>query len=75
MKQVMYIGPDIKKVVTKNKIFTYYPKDIVDKAKKIDPLADKLFVPMDKIVEKKAELKKRGTLINIAYQRLKMKED
>lgn len=71
MNQVMYLGPDIERVVSSNQIFTYNPVELIEKAKSIDPLAEKLFVPMDEIVEKKRELERRGSLLNIAYQRLK----
>lgn len=70
MNQVMYIGPDIERVVMRNQVFTYYPKAQIEKVKELDPLAEKLFVPMDEIVEKKRELGRRGSLLNTAYRRL-----
>lgn len=71
MIQVIYLGPSIDGVVEKNKIFKYNPKDVIEKAKEVNPLAEHLFVSMDKIVEKKKELNKKGSLISMAYKSLK----
>lgn len=71
MNLVMYIGPDIERVVTENQIFTCRPEKKIEQAKAVDPLAEKLFVPMDDIVEKKRELERKGSLLNTAYRRLK----
>ena len=70
MKQVMYIGPDIERLVTKNQIFTYWPDELIRRAKEIEPLAEKLFVRLDDIVEKKRELERNGSLLNTVYKRL-----
>lgn len=71
MKQVIYLGPSIDGVVEKNKIFNYNPKDVIKKAKEVNPLAEHLFVSMDQIVKKKKELNTKGSLLNIAYESLK----
>lgn len=71
MKQIAYIGPTIRGLVKKNQIFTYEPKEIIEKAQKVSMYTGYLFVGMDDIVEKRNELKKQGTLLNISYEIVK----
>lgn len=68
MKQVMYIGPDIRGIVRKNQIFTYEPKEVIEKAAAINASARLFFVPMDEIVESKNELRRQGSFLNITYK-------
>ena len=68
MKQIMYIGPDIRGIVRKNEIFTYTPNEIIVLAGQIYGLSMELFVPMDKIVEKKREINRPGSTLALIYQ-------
>ena len=70
MKQVMYIGPDIKGIVRKNQIFTYMPEDVINQACGINKLAKHLFVQMDDIVQKRKELRIQGTFLNLVYKKI-----
>lgn len=71
MKQIVYIGPTIRGLVKKNQIFTYEPKEIIEKAQRVSMYTGYLFVKMDDIVSKRNELRKQGTLLNIAYSIVK----
>ena len=71
MKQVMYLGPDIKGIVRKNQIFTYDPEDVIVQACGVSPLARDLFVPMDNIVHSRNELRREGSFLNLAYRKIK----
>lgn len=71
MNQIVYIGPTIRGLVKKNQIFTYEPKDIIEKSQKISMYAGYLFVGMNDIVSKRNELRKQGTLLNISYNIVK----
>ena len=71
MKQIVYIGPTIRGLVKKNQIFTYEPKEIIERAGKVSMYTGCLFVMMDDIVSKRNELRKKGTLLNIAYEIVK----
>lgn len=71
MKQVMYLGPNIKGIVRKNQIFTYDPEKVIVQACKVSPLARDLFVPMDDIVQVRNELRREGSFLNIAYRKVK----
>lgn len=75
MKQIMYIGPDIKGIVRKNQIFTYYPGDLIQRACVVSPLARHLFVPMDDIVQGRNELRREGSFLNLAYGKVKKEAD
>ena len=55
MNQIMYIGPDVKGVVKRNQIFTYDPKEVKEKVKK-------MYAP----VQRKSVCTE-GTLLNITY--------
>ncbi len=68
MKQIVYIGPTLRGLVKKNQIFTYYPKEIVEKAEKVSVYTKYLFIRMDDIVEKRNELREQGTLLNISFK-------
>lgn len=70
MKQVMYLGPDIKGIVRKNQIFAYYPEKVIEQACGVSPLAGKLFVPMDDIVCFRNELRREGSFLNLAYKKI-----
>ncbi|MDE7201928.1 MAG: hypothetical protein K2O91_08515 [Lachnospiraceae bacterium] len=71
MKQVMYLGPDIKGIVRKNQIFTYDPERAIVQACEVSPLAKELFVPMDNIVQVRNELRREGSFLNLAYRKIK----
>lgn len=71
MKQIVYIGPTIRGLVKKNQIFTYEPKEIMEKAGEVSRYTGYLFVGMDDIVSKRNELRKQGTLLNISYKKVK----
>lgn len=69
MKQTtIYIGPDIKGVVKKNEVFDYRPQKIVDQARRAYGPSENLFVPISKIVEKKAELRTQGSALALIYK-------
>lgn len=68
MRQIMYIGPDIKGIVRKNEIFTYAPREIIILAGRVYGPAMELFVPMDRIVEKKQEINRPGSTLALIYQ-------
>lgn len=67
----MYIGPDIKGVARHNQIYTYKPDAVIARACEVHPLAMHLFVPMDTIVESKRELKREGSFLFIANEKIK----
>lgn len=67
MNQIMYIGPDVKGVVKRNKIFTYDPKEIKEKVKGMYTPAVELFVKMEDAPEQRRLAHKEGTLLNITY--------
>ncbi len=67
----MYIGPDIKGVVKKNEVFTYYPVAIMEQAQQIYGPVRELFVSMDDIVEKRRERDRTGSALNLIYQIVK----
>ena len=68
MKQIVYIGPTMKGIVKKNQIFTYEPQEVIERAQRVSMYASYLFVKMNDIVEKRDELRKEGTLLNISYK-------
>ncbi len=70
MKQVMYLGPDIKGIVRKNQIFAYYPENVIEQACEVSPLAKYLFVQMDNIVYSRNELRREGSFLNLSYKKL-----
>lgn len=72
---VIYIGPTVRGVVNHNQIFSYNPEDIIKKTMEREPLAGYLFVEAKMATEKKQEIPKKGTLINIIYHRLLKKEE
>ena len=71
MKQVMYIGPDIKGIVKKNEIFTYFPMAVVEQVERIYSPARELFVSMDDIVSKRNERDRAGSALNLIYKIVK----
>ena len=71
MSQIVYIGPTIRGLVKKNQIFTYDPKEIKEKAEEVSKYTGYLFVGMDDIVSKRNELRTKGTLLNISYEKVK----
>jgi hypothetical protein len=70
MKQTMYIGPDLKGIVRRNQIFTYYPENVIRQAGEVSPLTKHFFVPMGDVVTRKNELRRTGSFLNIAYQKI-----
>lgn len=70
MRQTMYIGPNLKGIVRHNQIFTYYPDDVIAQACGINPIARYLFVPMEDIVHSKNELRRTGSFLYLAYQKV-----
>lgn len=68
MKQIAYIGLTIRGLVKENQIFTYEPETIMEKARQVSGYTRYLFVKMDEIVEKRNELRKEGTLLNVSYK-------
>ena len=75
MKQVMYLGPDIRGLVRKNQIFTYYPEDVIRRACEMNRLARHLFVSMENIVQKKEELRREGSFLNLVYKKIEKEEE
>lgn len=74
MKQIMYLGPDIKGIVRKNQIFTYQPENVIEQACEVSTLAKYLFVPMDDIVQSKNELRRTDSFLNLAYKKVEKQE-
>lgn len=66
----MYIGPNLKGIVRHNQIFTYKPEKIIEQACELNKLAGNMFIPIDKIVESKKELRTHGSFLNIAYEKI-----
>ena len=66
----MYIGPNLKGIVRHNQIFTYKPEKIIEQACELNKLAGNMFIPIDKIVESKKELRTLGSFLNIAYEKI-----
>jgi hypothetical protein len=66
----MYLGPDLKGIVRKNQIFTYRPDRVIEEACGVSPLARHLFVEMENIVEIRKELRRKGSFLNLAYQKI-----
>lgn len=73
MKQIMYIGPDVKGVVSKNQIFTYDPKDKKEQVKEKYEPAEKLFVDIDDLPQKRNELKRKGSYLELLYRNFEEK--
>ncbi len=71
MKQIMYIGPDIKGIVKKNEIFTFSPVAIMEQVQQIYGPARELFISMNDIVEKRRERDITGSELNLIYQIVK----
>lgn len=71
MKQVIYLGPDIKGIVRKNQIFTYWPENVIEQACEINILAKYLFVPMKNVVQSRNELRRQDSFLYLAYQKVK----
>lgn len=70
MKQVMYLGPDIKGIVRSNQIFTYNPEKVIEQACKFSPLAKDLFISMDNVVQGRNELRREGAFLNLTYKKV-----
>lgn len=66
----IYIGPNLKGIVRRNQIFTYKPEKIIEQTCEVNKLAGSMFIPMDKIVESKKELRSPGSFLNIAYEKI-----
>ena len=66
----MYLGPELKGIVRHNQIFTYKPDEVITKACEQNPLAKHLFAPMDNIVQSKNELRRPGSFLSIAYEKV-----
>lgn len=66
----MYIGPNLKGIVRHNQIFTYKPEKIIEQACEMNKLAENMFIPIDKVVESKEELRRTGSFLNIAYEKI-----
>lgn len=66
----MYIGPDLKGIVRHNQIFTYKPDEVIEKACEQNKLTKHLFVQMENIVESKNELRRPGSFLSIAYEKV-----
>lgn len=70
MKQVMYIGPGIRGIVRKSEVFTYMPETVIEQVAAIYGPARQMFVSMDNIVEKKKEMNRGGSALNLIYNML-----
>lgn len=73
MKQIMYIGPDVKGVVGKNQIFTFDPEDKKKEVEKIYAPAVKLFVDIKDITVKRNELRREGSYLELLYRNFEKK--
>ena len=67
MNQIMYIGPDVKGIVKRNQIFTYDPKEVKERVKKMYEPAVELFVKMEFAPVQRKAVCTEGTLLNITY--------
>lgn len=67
MNQIMYIGPDVKGVVKRNQIFTYDPKEVKERVKKMYEPAVELFIKMESAPVQRKAVCTEGTLLNITY--------
>lgn len=70
---VMYLGPELTGIVRKNQIYTYLPEQVIEKACRVHPQAKRLFVPMEDVVRAKSELRRRGSLLYLIYQKMEGK--
>lgn len=69
-KTVVYIGPTIGGVVTRNAIFNNgLPKSLKEKTTEI-PVLKELIVPIDKLGDAKVNIVKEGSALNICYQKV-----
>lgn len=66
----MYIGPDLKGIVRHNQVFTYKPDEVIGKACEQNKLTKHLFIQMENIVESKNELRRPGSFLSIAYEKV-----
>lgn len=66
----MYIGPDLKGIVRHNQVFTYKPDEVIRKACEQNKLTKHLFIQMENIVESKNELRRPGSFLSIAYEKV-----
>lgn len=69
----MYIGPDVKGVVSKNQIFTFDPEDKEKEVEKIYAPAVKFFVDIKDITAKRNELRKEGSYLELLYRNFEKK--
>ena len=67
---VIYLGPDLKGIVRKNQVFRYEPKEVIESAKKVNTLAENLFVTLDKVPETRKEIAREGSFLNITYAKI-----
>lgn len=72
---IMYLGPDLKGIVRHNQIFAYQPEEIIERASETAPLARHLFVSMEDIVQKKEELRRAGSFLNLVNKKVKEEVD
>ena len=73
MSQIMYIGPEVRGVVGKNEVFTYDPKEKKEKVKAIYEPAEKFFVDMEHLTEKRNELRRTGSYMDLLYKNFEKK--
>ena len=66
----MYIGPDLKGIVRHNQVFTYKPDEVIGNACEQNKLTKHLFIQMENIVESKNELRRPGSFLSIAYEKV-----
>ena len=73
MNQIMYIGPDVKGVVSKNQFFTFDAEDKKKEVEKIYAPAVKLFLDIKDITAKRNELRREGSYLELLYRNFENK--
>lgn len=72
---VVYIGPTIENVVSKNIFFNNgIPKYLSDEINK-QPLISNLIVPIDKLAAARSELRNPKSALSIVYEKIKTKQE
>ena len=72
---IVYLGSEIRGVVRHNQVFSYDAEDVISAATEREPLSKYLFVDMNDIANKRKELKEPGSLMNLAFQKIKKQEE
>lgn len=70
MKQTIYLGPTVPGVARENVIFKdKLPKQVEERAKGDKAFAH-LLVPMEKAIDARSELKVKGSVMAVSYEKV-----